>query len=370
MELSAAEMESVLPKSPVSEDSVVVQYLKLLGRLPSDVERQAAETDVCKLVARLLDEPEYRNRFRDVISDNTNARIAARLWPQEKRDYDLHIVFVSREGWSKMQSAFRELVPQLGPRHWLSVLCGAEDKEAFPHFAGTELQVFPGESVFELRARLPTILKEAEWVAVLEDHATPMPGWLVGIMRAIQRTTLETLIFSGTAANETSTSPWSWANFLFNFWQHWHPSAADQLNGTVATTVFRRDLVGSRPLRIYQFENFILGQRGPVVNDFPVNHFQATTCWQATCHVFDNGRVAGSAIRRNSLSPSSTLKSMVRWVSGGRNREIAMVLREHPRFRELPPATLMRVRWIAWCHSAGAIFGALFGGGRAHKRLE
>ena len=161
-----------------------------------------------------------------------------------------------------------------------------------------------------------------------------------------------------------------WASFLFNFWQHWHPSAASQAPGTVGTSVFRRDLVGSRPLRIHQFEELILGRRGPVVNGFPVNHIQVTPWWKATARVFDNGRVSGSAIRRNSLSPSRTLKDAVSWAVGGRNREIALVLRDHPRAAELPSGTIWRVRWIALCHSAGAIFGALFGSGRAQKRLE
>ena len=354
----------------MATESIDTQYLKLLGRLPTDAERRDSEGAPDALVARLLDEPEYRNRFRDAASDIDNARAAARLWPPDKRDYDLQIVIISGEGWRKTLPAVQRLWPQLGPRQWLSVLCGEDDREAFPHFAATELRVFPGESVFQLRARLPTILREAAWVAILEDHTVPMPGWLDGVVHALEKAKLDTVAFTGTAANETSTSPWSWANFLFNFWSHWHPSAAAELTGTVATTIFRRDLVGSRPLKIYQFEEFILGQRGPVINDFPVNHIQVTTWWEATSHVFDNGRVAGSAIRRNSLSPSRTLGSGVRWVLGGRSKEIAMVLRDHPRFPELPPGTLARIRWIAWCHSAGAIFGALFGGGRAHKRLE
>ena len=279
-------------------------------------------------------------------------------------------MIISGEGWRKTLPAVQTLSPQLGPRQWLTVLCGESEKEDFPPFAATELRVFPGESVFQLRAKLPTVLKEAAWISILEDHALPMPGWLDGIVRAIETTAPDVLVLTGTAANATSTSTWSWANFLFNFWAHWHPSADVELTGTVTTTVFRRDLVGARPLNIYRFEDFILGMRGPVINDFPVNHTQFTTWWEATAHVFDNGRVAGSAIRRNSLSPSRTLASAVSRVLGVRNTEIATRLRDHPSVSELPPGTLARIRWIGWCHSAGAIFGALFGGGRAHKRLE
>ena len=344
-------------------------YLKLLGQA-SDELRPGARDEDSALLARLTDQPEFRNRFRDAVFSDANARMATVLWPADKRDYDLHIVVASGEGWGKALPIVRELAPQLGNRQWLTVLCGEAENETTPQFPRTDFHVFPGESVFQLRARLPTLLKESSWVVVLEDHAMPMPGWLDGITHAIRNADQDTLSFTGTAANETSTSPWSWANFLFNFWHHWHPTAADQLPGTVATTVFRRDLVGSRALRIHQFENFIVGRCGPAINSFPVNHTQVTTWWVATTHVFDNGRVAGSALRRNSLSPSTELRAMVRWVVGGRNREISSALREHPRAAELPPGTMMRVRWIGWCHSSGAIFGAIFGGGRAHKRLE
>ena len=354
----------------VGRNPVDTQYITLLGRLPEELERSREDADIPALTARLVEQPEFRNRFRDLAQSDANALMATALWPPEKRDYDLHIVIVSGNGWRKPLPVARDLAPQLGDRLWLSVLCGEAENEAQPQFPRTDFHVFPGESVFQLRARLPTILREAAWVAVLEDHAMPMPGWVDGATRAIQNVPQDTLSFTGSAANETSTRPWSWASFLFNFWQHWHPSAASRLQGTVGTTVFRRDLVGSRPLRIHEFEELILGRRGPVVNGFPVNHIQVTTWWVATARVFDNGRVAGSAIRRNSLSPSRTLKDAVRWAVGGRNREIALTLRDHPRAAELPSGTMWRVRWIALCHSAGAIFGALVGSGRAQKRLE
>lgn len=345
-------------------------YRLFLGRSPGPEERAKDAGDVAALVEQLGQSVEYRGRFRDAALTDENARASIALWPPQARDYELHIVVVSGAPWSKARETLERLAPQLGPKVFLTMLCGDTDALPFPSYPGTEVRVFPGEDVFRLRARLPAILKEAAWVGVLEDHALPMDGWLPAVRSVIAAATPDTLAFTGTAANEISTTPWEWAGFLFNFAYHWHPSAFAQLQGSVATTFFRRDLVGATPLRIHHFEFFILGRRLEVRNEIRVNHRQHGGWWWMSQHSFDNGRVAGNAIRRNSDTPAATLVASVRWVWGVRLREIAALLKTHPRGRELPSGTIARIYWIALCHSTGVILGGLVGSCGAEKLLE
>ena len=342
----------------------------LLGRDPAEGELAGLPEEPSALVAALTEAVEYRNRFRDARRDAGNAVEAASLWPAEARPYGLHIFIVSGDPWSKSEAAVQRLAPRLGGRVVMTVLSGQEDARAFPVRDDLELVVIPGQSVFQLRAKLPGLMKEAAWVVSIEDHSVPTEEWLDGLLAAIAAAPPRQLAITGTAANLDSTAPWHWANFLFNFYLHWHPSSAPELTGTVATTVFRRDIVGTRNFPIFEYERFVLGRPMPVSNAFPINHIQRTSFWEASTHVFDNGLVFGSSLRRHSDNPRVAIMESVRWVLGGRMRDIAEVLARHPRAQELPPGTVGRVRWVAWCHSLGVVIGALFGGGRAHLRLE
>ncbi len=192
-------------------------YLAFLGRTANQNERSINPVDAETLIERLIQSMEYRCRFRDSARTVQNARVSVDLWPPETREYDLHIVIVSGEGWSKASTGLETLAPQLGRRLFLTLLCGEEDTRLLPDYPGTEVLTFPGESVFQLRARLPTILRESVWVSVLEDHVVPMEGWLAAVQRTIAEASPDTMAFTGVVANETSTSPWGWANFPLQF---------------------------------------------------------------------------------------------------------------------------------------------------------
>lgn len=345
-------------------------YLAMLGRLPDQQElRNAKRADMtASLTEQLLDTGEYRNRFRNASDTDENARLAGALWPI--RDYDLQIVVVSGDGWTKCRETIHSILARLSPRVLLTVMCGERDEVEWVHYPGVELHVFHGASVFDLRARIPSLLKECGWVALVEDHATPHRDWLPEALRAVGEMPEHILSFSGTVTNDVTRSGWGWANFLFNFAYHLHPAAAKQLNATVTTLFFRRDLVGIRPLANHEFERRILGRRGPVLNAIRVDHAQRTNWWEATTHVFDNGLVAGSSIRRLAPSPRTELLNLVKGNMRERLRDISEVLHAHPESRNFPRTISAQLWWISLCHSSGALLGAVFGSGRAHKRLE
>jgi hypothetical protein len=340
-------------------------FVRLLGRRPTASE-QLQPLDA----TGITDLPEYRNRFRESAHSDAAVVEAVRLWPVASRDFDLQIILASGEGLSKCQAGIDSLVPQLTDRTLLTVVCGEAEEGAALAGENVEYVVIPGESVFELRARIPALAREVGWLALVEDHAAVQPGWVDAALAAIRSAPDDQLSFTSAVTNERSTTPWGWANFLFNFTFHWAPTAATELPGTVNSLVFRRDLVGSRPFPPHLFEMTVLGRIGPVHNEVLIDHKQVVNWWEASIHVFDNGIVAGSSLRRHHISPRRAVAESIRYVHGDRIKQIAEVLAAHPRRAELPADIVGRVRWIGICHSAGLMWGALFGGGRAQHRLE
>jgi len=346
-------------------------FARLLGRAPTAEEQSRfAGLDAGALAMAITELAEYRNRFRDSVPGNETALVAAQVWPMAERDYDLQIAVISSEGLSKCRATVDRIIAELGPRTLLTLICG--EAEDGPGLAGPNVEhiILPGRSVFELRATLPTVLKEVGWVALMEDHAVPHVGWVRAIEAAVKAAAPDQIALTSMVTNTISTSAWSWASFLFNFAYHWYPSASPTLPGTVTTLVFRRDLLGKRPLPIHAFEQFILGRQGPALAGMVVDHNQPLGWWSASYHTFDNGRVTGSALRRHQESPRRAMRNMIAWANRGRIREIGALLAQHPERGQLPPGTLMRLRWISACHGLGVPVGTVFGGGGAHHRLE
>jgi len=356
----------------IADTEIVAAFRKLLARDPD-----AAEFNLYRpldgegdLFAALIDLPAYRNRFRDADRCEATARRSVALWPPRERPVDLQIIIASGDSWTKSRHIIERLLPSLSPRVRLTLICGEADAEPWPAIAHADLHEVAGSSVFEMRAHIPSVLVECAWVALVEDHATPAEGWVDAILATIASIDDDTLVFNGVATNNHSRSGWGWPNFLFNFAFHLYPSSATELSSTVTTAFFRRDLVGQRDFDIHGFEREILGRRGPVFNSIRVDHEQYTSWWTASVHVFDNGLVAGSSIRR--LAPSGRVEvlGMAKGVMGPRLAAIGSVLAAHPERATFPRAIMAQLWWIGLCHSAGALIGAVVGSGNAHKRLE
>lgn len=88
-----------------------------------------------------------------------------------------------------------------------------------------------------------------EWVLVTEDHCRPLPGFLDAYRKAIRaRPGID--LFSGATENLTSTSPWSFANFLVGLPEFWpaieqSPRKASNANLLVRRSAMRpSELVG------------------------------------------------------------------------------------------------------------------------------
>lgn len=88
-----------------------------------------------------------------------------------------------------------------------------------------------------------------EWVLVTEDHCRPLPGFLDAYRNAI-RANPDVDLFSGATENLTSTSDWSFANFLVGLPEFWpaieqNPKKASNANLLVRRSAIRpSELVG------------------------------------------------------------------------------------------------------------------------------
>lgn len=91
----------------------------LLGRKPQAAEVAAisASPSPMEYVTNL---PEYRNRFRDAVHSDDNARASLALWPPESRDLSVHIVLASGDDWQKTRATAERLAGQLVPGTFLT----------------------------------------------------------------------------------------------------------------------------------------------------------------------------------------------------------------------------------------------------------
>ncbi len=172
---------------------------------------------------------------------------------------------------------------------------------------------------------IPTLAREAGWIALIEDHATVHSGWVDAALAAIQhRTRRPARLHRRRQQRAFDVSPWSWANFLFNFTYHWAPSAAaitvrlgHQPRCSAATSSAQ-----DRSRRTSFETTALWAAQGRCSTPLLVDHNQPVSWWDATLHVFDNGVVTGSALRRHLHRPASRgAASSLRSVNGGRQRD-------------------------------------------------
>lgn len=329
------------------------------------------ETDNLELcLSTLLNSHSFRNRFRNAAYTDENASMSLALWPPLTRDYKLQIIVITKEGWSKCKLIVDYFLLNMPPDFFLTIVSGEADPAIKPSHPRLDIHVIQGKNVPELKALIPTFLKESEWVSCFEDHAPPAPNWIKETQAALENMQPETMAFTGTYTNFTSTSNWSWASFLFNGLNHWHPCTSAQLTGSVGTTFFRRDLLGSSPMPIYHFEHYIFGRKMQVVDKIQVNHTQHLSCFSAIYHNFTSAIASGASRRLISLNPIQDVHSHNREVIFERIIHLQKQLVNHSSYPLIPKRTCYRVGVIAIAHCIGYAVGIFFGPLHSYDQIE
>ena len=81
-----------------------------------------------------------------------------------------------------------------------------------------------------------------DWIVFFEDHGRPLPGLVAAYREAIAANP-DIDLFSGAMENLTSTSPWSFASFLFNSTEFWPPAHGAPAGAIVANLAVRRSAI-------------------------------------------------------------------------------------------------------------------------------
>lgn len=323
-----------------------------------------------EFISYLLDSEDCRNRFREASYTDENAVHSLELWPPLIRDYKLQIVIITKDGWSKCETVVDYFLSNMPDNYCLTVIAGKADPLIRPCHPRFELHVVEGKNVHELRALIPVFLKECEWVSCLEDHAPPVFTWIAEVHSALESMPSKTLAFTGVSVNLTSRSDWSWASFLFNFLDHWHPCVSLQLTGSVGTTFFRRDILGSDSVPLYYIENKVFGREMPVVDKIQINHTQHMSVYAAIYHNYINGIASGAAMRLSSIYPGKSIYGHIKKLLIRRVFTVQGSLMKHPCYSELPKATCYRVSIIAVVYCVGYATGALLGPFNSYAEIE
>lgn len=233
------------------------------------------------------------------------------------------------------------------------------------------LVAIPHASIFRLRAQVPAVCRN-EWVIVLEDHSLIEPS-CVDAIRHLIRTRPDINIIPFLTKNLTSTRPWDWAIFLFNFALVWAPLDRPPPFSIVTSGIVRRGALGTdAPLRDGEWELRTIPRlfstgRSDYSNDIFIDHVKPLNMIPALALIFHNARAGASLQRSFGFSSNSVLWEG--WYTfGPRPRMLmdAVAARRH----ELPPGTRLRLHALGLSHLVGNIAGVLFGGGNSAYKLD
>jgi hypothetical protein len=252
------------------------------------------------------------------------------------------------------------------------VVSGSRGWAEIPLGPRAALRLFPGESVFDLRRRIPMLAGGARWVILLEGHNKPVAGWQAGLRKQLAALPEGCDALLGYVENLTSTGVWSWASFLHTFAFHWRPDRDRPATPSVTNIAVRGARLPARTLRLGEFEVEILpGLKATAAQapGFALDHVQHLGWASASLNHWCNGRVTGALMASCLTRGSGVARRHARAVVTARLVEIDSFIGAHSSRHELPAGTLARVKWLALCHAAGALWGAQFGAGRAAERL-
>src|SRR5262245_41846479 len=160
----------------------------------------------------------------------------------------------------------------------------------------------PDASIFRLRAQVPAVARK-EWVVVLEDHSLLTSSNVEAIRRLVrERPDIDIIPFL--TKNLTSTGPWDWAIFLYNFALVWAPLDHSPPFSIVTSAIVRCAAFKTQnPLKDGEWElRFVPGLfasgRRASSNDIFIDHVKPLNFIPAVTLIFHNAR-AGAALQRD-----------------------------------------------------------------------
>jgi len=285
----------------------------------------------------------------------------------------VQLLIVTAEGFGKVRPAIAGFAQDLPENLHITVASGLAGDPGELAVPGAETRHFPGESVFHLRSRLPSLAADCDWLVILEDHNHVTRQWFAALQMVLRNVPDDVRVVIGGTSNLTSRDDWSWANYIHTLGFHWAPAISEPVEPITFNIVLRRKTLPDEDFTLGAYEaGFVHGLMANAVasSDFPIDHVQFRKAPGVFKYHWHNGRVTGAFMRRHYRGGLRHVYAHVRDVVGPRLRRLDRVIDEHPQSGLLPRGTKRRLRMLSLCHAAGALFGGVAGEGQAPWGLE
>jgi hypothetical protein len=288
-------------------------------------------------------------------------------------------VFVTApRGTADLERLLLALRGQLGPAHRLVILDGMDsapllDASALPGVGRFEHIHGAGESGFHLRCRVSE-LADRDIVVLLEEHAIPGPRFMSEVRRLFAADPAVVAI-KLLARNDTSVSPWEWANFFVSFVDCLHP-AEDMPKAMMSTSAaVRKTALDSAPPALGAWETQIMpalnGEPRALAysNDVWVDHVDHCGMKRAVLNNFYNQRsIAAQRIAHGHRRGKLAVRAFKDLALRG-PRRIAGALAGRDEYRHFT-ANRWRVVLVCCASALGAIAGAWLGAGASMRKMH
>ena len=287
-------------------------------------------------------------------------------------------VFVTApRGTSDIGRLLAALRGQLGAADRLIVLDGTVsgaslDGSVLPGVGRFEHLRDAGESAFHLRCH---VLERAQRdiVVLFEEHAVPSPRFMSEVRRLFSDPAVAAVKLLG--RNDTSSEPWSWANFLNAFADCLHPSDGAPKTMLSTSAAVRKAALDAAPRSLGAWETQIMPglNREPRMlaysHDVWIDHVEHCNMKHALIGNFYNQRSVAalrvaSGHRRGKLAVRAFKDLALR-----RPGQIARALAGRDEYRHFA-ANRWKVALVCWASALGAIVGAWFGAGAAMRKMH
>ncbi|MEO0342688.1 MAG: hypothetical protein AAF198_04550 [Pseudomonadota bacterium] len=292
----------------------------------------------------------------------------------DRRRCKIVVYTITHDPFEKVRPVYEPLLEHLNDAFRLIIVsnhpdfCAPPDASPFATFKRVEK-----DSIFHMRARIPKLVGDCDWLIILEDHNHPSPDWAPHLLQTLLDQEDHVNLVIGTVTNAKSQSLWSWANFIAVLGAHWHPLTQLPVESLAFNTAIRRDRLPKKALQLGALETKIIPSLMPdarPLSSFPVDHYQNRTIVSATLSHWRNGRTTGSLLRTNETGGAKTVAAHALFTITTRHQRLSQTILSHPNFCQLPRFTLLRCRYLALVHAVGAFWGFWFGHGAAPWKLE
>lgn len=266
---------------------------------------------------------------------------------------------------------------QLGPADRLVILDGRQsvpslDATALPGVGVLQHIRDAGESSFHLRNHVSE-MAERDVAVVFEEHAIPGPRFMSEVRRLFADPAVVAIKLLG--RNDTSTSPWSWANFFIAFADCLHPADGPPKAMLSTSAAVRTTALRSAPRTLGAWETQLMPgiNREPGAlaysNDVWIDHVDHCGIKLAVIGNFYNQRSMAALRVAQGHGRAKLTARAFKDLAVRRPGQIARALAGREEYRHFI-ANRGKVVLICWASAFGAIIGAWFGAGASMRKMR